>query len=114
MISSYFIRLTKGQHLEQPLSVHQGVPVSNIRINEDGRCVHMTSNPHLMDTAFSSVLLTVPLGVLKANAIHFTPELPDNKKKAISNYGRSSLFIVRYHNFYSDNYEALWEMPEVC
>ena len=76
-----------GHPMEQPLSVEKGVPVSNIRINNDAKCVHLTSNPHLMDTPFSSVLLTVPLGVLKANAINITPELPENKRRAISNCG---------------------------
>jgi monoamine oxidase len=41
-----------------------------------------------------AVLVTVPLGVLKKNIIHFNPSLPSDKQKAIENLGMGLLNIT--------------------
>ena len=41
------------------------------------------------------MVVTVPLGCLKAQAIAFTPPLPDWKREAISTLGNGNLNKVR-------------------
>ena len=61
--------------------------VSAIAHNEDG--VIVTSNG--ADAHFDTVIVTLPLGVLKRNTVAFTPPLPSDKQAAIAQLGMGTL-----------------------
>ena len=72
-----------AQHLAHGLDIRTGTEVT--RIADDGSGVQI-------DTAHGQVsadrvVVTVPLGVLKAGAIAFDPPLPDAKRRAIERLG---------------------------
>lgn len=62
-------------------------PVSNIILEGDQvRVVHTAGS-----TLFDATLITVPLGVLKAGTLQFSPELPIRKRAAIEDLGMGLL-----------------------
>lgn len=55
------------------------------------------------------VIVTVPLGVLKANAIEFDPPLPQRKREAIDRLGMGSfekVILVFDERFWEDDFEV--------
>jgi len=66
------------------LDVRTGQPVVSIAVRADGvEVATMEGAVH----AASHVVVTVPLGVLKAGAISFDPPLPDDRRAAIARLG---------------------------
>tara|TARA_B110000090_G_scaffold107769_1_gene120794 strand:- start:123 stop:1157 length:1035 start_codon:yes stop_codon:yes gene_type:complete len=61
--------------------------VTAIDYNGDGVSVISTTGR----SQFDSVIVTVPLGVLKASSIQFTPALPDSHQNAIAKLGFGTL-----------------------
>ena len=62
-----------------------------------------TANEEETDT-FDAVIITLPLGVLKQNAVRFTPPLPEEKQNAIQRLGMGLLDKV-----YLQFSEVFWD-----
>ena len=75
------------QHMAQGLDVRLSQTVLGIDHNREGVVVTTSSGTENADV----VVVTVPLGVLKENIIHFTPELPQTKQQAIEDLGSGVL-----------------------
>ena len=56
-----------------------------------------SSNSENKSHKFDSVLVTVPLGVLKAKSIKFEPELPEWKQESIDKLGFGNLNKIVMH-----------------
>lgn len=70
-------------HLAAGLDVRLGVPVTGVASDDDGVLVATAAG----DLTAGHVVVAVPLGVLKANAITFSPALPDDHREAIDGIG---------------------------
>ncbi len=69
--------------LAAELDIRLSTPVEAIHYDADGVTVETPDGPH----RGSHVIVTAPLGVLKAGAITFDPPLPDTKLRAIDAVG---------------------------
>lgn len=69
--------------LAEDLPIFYDRPVERVRYGSDGVMVYAGGQEYQSDV----VLCTVPLGVLKKEAIEFVPELPQRKKDAIERLG---------------------------
>lgn len=69
--------------LARDLDVRTGHVVEGIRYGDDGVTIDLPSG----SIAASHVIVTVPLGVLKAGSIAFSPTLPQDKRTAIERLG---------------------------
>jgi polyamine oxidase len=72
-----------AQHLARGLDIRRGTEVT--RIAHDGEGVHVDTSQG--PVAADRVIVTVPLGVLKAGTITFDPPLPKTKRQAIERLG---------------------------
>ncbi|KUI43116.1 amine oxidase [Mycobacterium sp. IS-1590] len=72
-----------SQHLARDLDVRQHTTVRRITYDDRQVRVDTSAGPVIADR----VIVTVPLGVLKANSIEFDPELPQRKRDAIGRLG---------------------------
>ncbi|MBB3605888.1 monoamine oxidase [Mycolicibacterium sp. BK556] len=72
-----------SQHLAKGLDIRQGTEVT--RISHGGSQVRLDTSQGAITA--DRVIVTVPLGVLKAGAITFDPPLPEAKSKAIERLG---------------------------
>ncbi len=52
---------------------------------------HVRVVTHTSEFVADNVVVTLPLGVLKSNAVHFSPALPDHKRTAIAKLGMGVL-----------------------
>jgi monoamine oxidase len=59
------------------------------------------------------VLCTLPLGVLKAGAVKFDPDLPQHKRDAIQNLGMGAFSVIhlRFSEVFWDNVEFIGSIP---
>ena len=71
------------EHLARGLTIRLGTEVT--RIAHDGSGVRLETSQGVV--AADRVIVTVPLGVLKAETIVFDPPLPERKRKAIDRLG---------------------------
>lgn len=85
-------------YLAAGLDVHLKTAVQGIEVSDKGARLETSSG--IMDC--DRIVLTVPLGVLKSKAIHFTPELPTAKGEAIARigYGTYEKLVMRFDKFY--------------
>jgi polyamine oxidase len=74
-------------YLAAELTIHTDTAVERIEQTDDDVIVHTTAGSF----TGSHVLVTVPLGVLKAEAIQFDPPLPATKQAAIGRVGFGAL-----------------------
>ncbi|MFI9202312.1 flavin monoamine oxidase family protein [Streptomyces sp. NPDC053048] len=88
-------------HLAQGLDVRLGHPVDRVEHGSDGVIVH--TDGHGTFTA-DRVLLTLPLGVLKAGTVTFAPALPEPKRAAVERLGMGV-----YDKLYLLFPEAFWD-----
>ncbi|MEM7434181.1 MAG: NAD(P)/FAD-dependent oxidoreductase [Myxococcota bacterium] len=88
--------------LGRGVDVRLDTVVSRVAYDDDGVTVETSSGVE----RGSHVVVTVPLGVLKAGAITFSPELPEAKRGAISrlDMGELEKVVLRYD-------EAFWPDP---
>ncbi len=68
----------------------------DIKLSKEVKSIHHSEREVRIFTkteqfTFDAVVVTVPLGVLKAGAIAFSPKLPENKQKAIQDIGMGLL-----------------------
>lgn len=77
-----------------------------IRLGQSVRRIeHGAGGVSLNGEAFDAVVVTVPLGVLKAGHIQFDPGLPDAKRRAIARLGMGLLdkvYLLYDHAFWDD------------
>lgn len=71
------------QLLERPADLRLGTRVETVRWNPGGARLETSAGPF----DFDRVILTLPLGVLKAGAVRFDPALPDPKIEAVEALG---------------------------
>ena len=66
------------------------------------------------DLAFDAAIVTLPLGVLKKEAVQFSPPLPDKKRKAISRLGMGLLdkLYLQFDTVFWDKDVTWLETPE--
>lgn len=85
-------------YLAQGLNVETAVIVQEIIYNDDGVQIITNKDTYHAD----NVIITVPLGVLKANQIKFNPPLPDAKQQAIERigFGVAEKLVVLFDKFY--------------
>lgn len=96
--------------LARGLSIRLGEVVRRIRVQGGVVYVNTQSRTFTAD----KVLVTLPLGVLKAGAIEFVPRLPAAKTNAINRLGMGLLnkCILRFHRtFWADQYDWLGYIP---
>lgn len=92
--------------LSPGLDIRFGEVVQHIHYDDQGACV--VTNNGKYDAA--AVIVTVPLGVLKAETITFSPALPDDKLAAIKRIGMGQygkLFLCFEERFWPENIEIL-------
>lgn len=90
-------------HLAQGLNIRTRAEVTSVEKASDGKFairVRGADSPVIADL----VLVTIPLGVLKANKVAFSPPLPKDKTNAISVLGMATLnkVIVRFEDRFWD------------
>ena len=71
---------------EKPLEVHLNKEVTQIKVDSDCEGVKVTTKDGSTYQA-ESVIVAVPLGILKAHTIQFDPPLSEIKEKAIQKAG---------------------------
>lgn len=88
--------------LARGVDVQLGTVVSRIEYSDNGVTIETSSGI----VTGSHVVVTVPLGVLKAGSIEFAPALPAEKAAAIDRLGMAELekVVLRYDN-------AFWQSP---
>jgi monoamine oxidase len=75
-------------YIARGLDIRLNSPVAQVRWNGPGVEVELASGERLRG---DRVIVTVPLGVLKAGGICFTPDLPQDKQAAINRLGMGLL-----------------------
>lgn len=98
-------RLT--DHLARGLDVRLGHRVTHVEHGGDGGKVTVRTDGQGAFTA-GRVLLTLPLGVLKAGDVAFTPELPEAKRGAVERLGMGV-----YDKLYLRFPDVFWDDKEV-
>jgi len=78
---------TITKHLANGLEILMGTTVTEVAWNPNG--VSVTTNRGVFEA--DNVVITLPLGVLKANKVRFNPGLPATKQKAIQALGMGLL-----------------------
>lgn len=100
-----FVQL--AEHLAQNLDIRFNKVVNKVRYG--GNKVRVFTQSGQRFTA-DRVVVTVPLGVLKAGDIQFIPNLPQNKQRAINRFGSGTLnktWLFFPHAFWNTNEEII-------
>lgn len=91
------------ERLAQGLDIRLGEVVTRVEYDDAGVTVHATSG------AFSGshVVVTVPIGVLRAGTIAFDPPLPEDKTAAIARLDLANLekIVLRFDSLFWDEIE---------
>lgn len=110
IITNGFDKVT--DFLAQGLDIRLNTRVTNI--NYSNTKVVITANGTNVEADY--VIVTVPLGVLKNNAITFTPALPSNKINAIANtnMGNVNKFLLVWNTpFWDTNLQYIGYTPDI-
>lgn len=83
------------------------------KIDYSGAKIKVTHNGTVSESDF--VVVTVPLGVLKANKIEFLPALPSAKQTAISKIGMNCVnkFLLTWDTAFWDDVQYISYTPEI-
>ena len=94
------------ERIAEGLSIQLGTEVTAISLDDPARVV-VTAGTRRWTAA--RVIVTVPLGVLKAGMIAFTPALPDGHRRAIDRlgFGRYEKLILRFDDVFWDDVELI-------
>lgn len=90
------------EHLAQDIDIKLSQVVKEIRWQEPEVRIRTADNEFVADR----VVVTLPLGVLQQNDVHFVPELPEAKRNAISKLGMGVLnkcYLRFPHVFWPDD-----------
>ena len=77
--------LAKNIHIKTNCQVHKIIYDQNAKNSNSPHCLTVDTNSGQFTC--NHVVVTVPLGCLKANAVKFEPELPLRKQNAIDRLG---------------------------
>jgi monoamine oxidase len=101
---------TIPNYLSRDLSIQLNQRVS--KIDYSSSKIKVTHNGNVTEADY--VLVTVPLGVLKANVIEFIPGLPPAKLSAIKNVGMNCVnkFLLTWDNAFWDDVQYISYTPE--
>ena len=82
------------------------------KIDHSGASIKITHNGTITEADY--VLVTVPLGVLKANVIEFTPTLPSSKQSAIQKMNMNCVnkFLLTWDTAFWDDVQYIVYTPE--
>lgn len=102
---------TLALFLAQGLDLHLGQRVT--RIDYSGTKAKVTHNGKISEA--DHVIVTVPLGVLKANSIEFVPSLPRTKQTAIEKLGMNCVnkFLLTWNTAFWDDVQYISYTPEI-
>ena len=90
----FFHSIIDGDDGEPALDIHLGQEVTAIEIDDITEQAVITTSSG--DTFLAdSVIVTVPLGVLKADIIQFSPLLPEEKMTSIYKIGKMNLILSK-------------------
>lgn len=83
------------------------------KIDYSNSKITVTHNGNITEADY--VLVTVPLGVLKANTIQFIPSLPTSKQNAIQKVGMNCVnkFLLTWDNAFWDDVQYISYTPEI-
>ncbi|CAF2055702.1 unnamed protein product [Rotaria magnacalcarata] len=104
----HFIQQIVARH---PLPIQLNTIVTNIDIPNDKNaptCITTKDNRHYLT---KYVLITIPLGCLKAGSVKFTPSLPDWKQNAIDQMGFglfNKIFMQFPSTFWDEKLDNIW------
>ena len=101
---------TIANYLSNNLNIQLNQRVS--KIDYSNSKIQVTHNGALSIADY--VLVTVPLGVLKSNAIQFVPQLPISKQNAIQKVGMNCVnkFLLTWDNAFWDDVQYISYTPE--
>ena len=101
---------TLATYLAHGLNIQLNQRVSKVEYSEQK--VTITHNNTASEADY--VLVTVPLGVLKANKIEFSPELPEKKQTAIEKVGMNCVnkFLLTWEEAFWDDVQYISYTPE--
>lgn len=102
---------TLANYLAAGISIQFNQVVSHINYSADK--VQVTHSSGISEADF--VIVTVPLGVLKAGSIQFVPSLPANKIEAIQKVGMNCVnkFLLRWNTTFWDDAQYISYTPDV-
>jgi monoamine oxidase len=100
---------TIANYLANNVIVKFNERVTNINYSKEK--IHVTHNGFISEADY--VIVTVPLGVLKANAIQFTPQLPASKTNAIQKVGMNCVnkFLLTWDTAFWDDVQYISYTP---
>ncbi|WP_017569693.1 flavin monoamine oxidase family protein [Nocardiopsis halotolerans] len=96
-------------HLARGLDVRLEHVVRSVSHDDDGAAVHVDTPRGEEVLAADRVLVTLPLGVLKAGRVDFDPPLPDDKRDAVERLGNGRLekLFLRFDDVFWGDAEVL-------
>ena len=102
---------TIANYLAKDLNIQLNHKVTKIDYSDNKVKVTHQGNT----TEADYVLVTVPLGVLKANTIQFTPNLPNTKLNAIQKVGMNCVnkFLLTWNTAFWDDVQYISYTPEI-
>ena len=102
---------TIANYLANGLSIQLNQRVS--KIDYSNSTIKVTHNGAVSDADF--VVVTVPLGVLKANSSQFVPSLPSTKQTAIQKVGMNCVnkFLLKWDTAFWDDVQYISYTPEI-
>jgi len=102
---------TIAQFLAKDLNILLNQRVS--KVDYTNTKIKITHNETITEADY--VLITVPLGVLKANTIQFVPALPPPKQIAIQKIGMNCVnkFLLTWSNAFWDDVQYISYTPEI-
>lgn len=102
---------TIANYLAEGLNIQLNQRVSKVDYSDSK--IKITHNGLITDADY--VLVTVPLGVLKNNAIQFVPTLPAYKQIAIQKVGMNCVnkFLLTWENAFWDDVQYISYTPEI-
>ncbi len=102
---------TIAQFLAKDLNILLNQRVS--KVDYTNTKVKITHNGTITEADY--VVITVPLGVLKANAIQFSPSLPSVKQTAIQKIGMNCVnkFLLTWNTAFWDDVQYISYTPEI-
>lgn len=102
---------TIANYLANGLNIQLNQRVS--KVDYSNTQIKVTHNGSITEADF--VLVTVPLGVLKANSIQFVPNLPSAKQNAIQKIGMNCVnkFLLTWNTAFWDDVQYISYTPEI-
>jgi len=102
---------TIAQYLAKELTIQFNQRVT--KVDYSANKVKVTHNGTISEADY--ILITVPLGVLKANTIQFSPALPSIKQNAIQKIGMSCVnkFLLTWNTAFWDDVQYISYTPEI-